>query len=184
MIRIFFAVPIPENIKATLARFQDEMQNLSSRVKWVRPEGMHLTLKFIGEVEQDRAEQLWTALDDLDFPAPFEVTLDQPGVFPNPRRPRVLWIGLDNTGELSTVASQVDERLQQEGEEPESRKFHPHLTLGRVRGKGLPRQAIEDFLNLEVPPQPMQVDSVVCYKSDLRPGGAVYTALHTICFDK
>ncbi len=184
MIRIFFAVPIPEKIKATLARFQDEMQNISGRVKWVRPEGMHLTLKFIGEVEQDRAEQLWTALDDLDFPAPFEVTLDKPGVFPNPRRPRILWIGLEHTEELVTVASQIDERLQQEGAEPESRKFHPHLTLGRVRGKGLPRPVIEDFLNLAVPPQPMRMESVVCYKSDLQPSGAVYTALHTIHLEK
>lgn len=182
MIRIFFAVPIPGKIKATLAGFQEKMQKLSGPVKWVRPEGMHLTLKFIGEVEPDRAEQLWTALDELKFPEPFEAKLDQPGVFPNPRRPRVLWIGLKNTGDLSAVASRIDERLQQEGVEPESRTFHPHLTLGRVKGKGMPRQAIEDFLNLEVPAQSMQMDSVVCYKSELQPTGAVYTALHTIDF--
>ncbi len=140
---------------------------------------MHLTVKFIGEVEKPRAEQLWTALEDIFYPEPFEVSLSGVGVFPNPRRPRVLWVGLDHGDDLSSLATAVDERLQQEGVEPESRKFHPHLTLGRVKGKGLPRETLETFLDQEVPGEKMYVDRVICYQSDLQPAGAVYSKLYT-----
>jgi len=182
MPRIFFAIPVPDHVKGVMQDIRDDLRDLPGQIKWVRADAIHLTVKFIGEVEKSRAEQLWTALEDIDFPDPFEVALSGVGVFPNPRRPRVLWVGLNHGDELKSLAATIDERLQQEEVEPESREFHPHLTLGRVKGKGLPRETLETFLDMEVPGASMPVEKIICYKSDLQPTGAVYTKLHTIEF--
>lgn len=179
MIRIFFAIPLPDEVQEILRSLQDHMNNLSDRVRWSKPASTHLTLKFIGEVETERARHLWEAVDDIDLPAPHQVSLTGTGVFPNPKKARVLWVGVEPKDSLLTLAEQIDTRLEQEGVEPETRKFHPHLTLGRVKRRGIPRRQMEEFLHLEVPESAIPVNSVVCYQSDLRPDGAVYTSLHT-----
>ncbi len=181
MIRIFFALPVPEKIKSILVDIQEEFKKRTGNIKWVRPSGIHLTLKFIGDVKPERARQLWEALEEVDYPEFFNISLQRSGVFPNPRRPRVLWIGINGSMHLESIASKMDSRLLQEGVDTESRKFHPHLTIGRIRNK-IDDQVVESFLNTDVPDVSMEVNSIICYKSELKPGGAVYTPLHTIQF--
>ena len=180
MVRIFFAVSLSKEVKNVLRDVQHEMRSLPGKIKWVDPEQCHLTLKFVGEVEPGRPRALWEAVEELDLPGPFRIELESSGVFPNPRRPRVLWVGIRESDPLSEVANSIDRRLNEEGISREKRDFHPHLTVGRVKNGSLPGETMERFLNLSIPAIDMQVDSIVCYESDLQPGGAVYSALHTI----
>jgi len=180
MIRIFFAVPLPDEVQRILQDLQDQLRDLSGRVRWVKPASTHLTLKFIGEVEEERARHLWEALEDVELPEPHQVPLTQTGVFPNPGRARVLWVGLEQTDPVMHLAERIETRSEQEGVAPDRRKFHPHLTLGRVKRRGISRRQVDTFLHLEVPDAVIPVQSIVCYQSDLQPDGAVYTSLHTI----
>ena len=180
MVRIFFAVPLSEKIKEILGDVISQMKEYPGKLKWVDPESTHLTLKFIGEVGEGNPEAYSNAIRELDLPAPFSIQLNKTGVFPHPRKPRVLWVGIEQSDELASLANIIDERLIQEDVEPETRDFHAHLTIARVKGRGLPGETLDTFLNLDIPAISMNVDSVVCYKSDLQASGAVYTALETI----
>jgi len=180
MERIFFGIPLPEEIKQALRDVNKRMQEYPGKLKWVDPDRTHLTLKFIGEVEEGKSTDYSDAIRTLDLPNPFSIRLNKPGVFPHPRKPRVLWIGIEHADTLTSLANAVDQRLAQEGVEPETRDFHPHLTVARVQGGGLPGDTLDTFLNLDIPEVSMQVEKLICYKSDLKPSGAVYTALHTI----
>lgn len=179
MKRIFFAVPISEKVRNLLADIQSELRDLPGKIRGVPPEDVHLTIKFIGEVEEDVVENLQNQVDALSLPESFSVTVNRTGVFPHPRRPRVLWVGTEDSASLEKIANQLDEAFEKYGIEPETREFHPHLTLGRVKGRGLPGETLNQFLNYEVPKISMPVESVVCYESVLKPSGAEYTALHT-----
>ncbi|MBS1271697.1 MAG: RNA 2',3'-cyclic phosphodiesterase [Candidatus Marinimicrobia bacterium] len=180
MERIFFAIPLSDEIKDVLDDVNREMQEYPGKLKWVDPSSTHLTLKFVGEVEKSKSAFYSDAIRELDLPDPFTIQLNKTGVFPHPRKPRVLWVGIEQSDDLTSLANIIDDRLAREDVEPETRDFHPHLTVARVKGRGLPGETLDTFLNLDIPDISMEVDSVLCYKSDLRPGGAVYTALETI----
>jgi len=179
MKRIFFAVPISEEVRNLLNDIQSDMRDLPGKIRWVPPEDVHLTIKFIGEVEEEVATNLQSQVDDLSLPERFSITVNRTGVFPHPRRPRVLWVGTEDSTSLEQIATQLDAAFEEYGIEPETREFHPHLTLGRVKGRGLPGETLNQFLNYEVPKISMPVESVVCYESVLKSSGAEYTALHT-----
>ncbi|MCF7803400.1 MAG: RNA 2',3'-cyclic phosphodiesterase [Candidatus Marinimicrobia bacterium] len=180
MQRIFFAIPLTQEIKDVLADVQNQMQDLPGRLKWVKPGSTHLTLKFVGEVEYGKPTEYADAIRELNLPEPFTITLGDTGVFPHPRKARVLWVGLQDSPELASMANDIDDRLEKEGVKPETREFHAHLTVARVKGRGLPGETLNTFLNLEIPDVSMEVDAVVCYESDLQPSGAVYSVLETI----
>ncbi len=179
MKRIFFAVPISEKVRELLKHIQSDLRELPGKIRWVPPENVHLTIKFIGEVEGTVAENLQHQVENLSLPASFSVTVNRTGVFPNPRRPRVLWVGTEDSPSLESIAVLIDEAFEEYGIEPETRDFHPHLTLGRVKGRGLPGETLNQFLNYDVPEISMPVKSVICFESVLKPSGAEYTALHT-----
>lgn len=179
MKRIFFAVPISDEVQKLLREIQSNLRDLPGKIRWVPPENVHLTIKFIGEVEEVVATNLHSQVDNLPLPERFSITVNRTGVFPHPRRPRVLWVGTEDSTSLEKIAGQLDDAFEEDGIEPETREFHPHLTLGRVKGHGLPGETLNQFLNYEVPKISMPVESVVCYESILKPAGAEYTALHT-----
>jgi len=180
MERIFFAVNLSSEVEQVIRDVQAAMEDSPGQIRWGAPDQTHITLKFVGEVEPGRPQVLWRAVEELDLPEAFDIQLNQTGVFPNPRRPRVLWVGIEESPELTALATGIDQRLKSEGIEPESREFHPHITVGRVKGSGLPGETMERFLELDIPEVSMPVQSVVCYKSDLQPSGPVYTALRTV----
>jgi 2'-5' RNA ligase len=152
-------------------------------VRWVRPRGIHLTLKFLGEVPASQIEAIAEAMREACTPyAPFSVSIGGMGCFPNPRRPRVVWVGVDEpSGTLVRLQREVDRALKSLGYPPERRKFSPHLTLGRVRGRDRQAlQALGEYVSrAQVAVGEMQVTSLSLMRSDLLPGGAVYTELAT-----
>lgn len=189
--RAFIAAGLPAEVREVLGRYQRQLGAPRLRyVKWVSTEGIHITLKFLGNVEDARLPDLAEALQSaLETVQPFSLQTGAPGAFPNVRTPRVLWVGLDGDIEALQVLYRAGEKaLAPLGFPPEERPFAPHLTLGRVRetatsadrrqlGQALAGLVVEKALKITV-------DAVHIMKSDLSPAGARYTKLITILLAK
>lgn len=181
--RLFVAIEIPEAVKKKLRGLQEELKRVGAGVKWTDPGGVHLTLKFLGGVEVDRIGDLVQVLEDIGKRfSPFWVRVGGTGAFPNPRRPRVLWVGIEKEKSLWDLQRRVEEGLQALGFPKEDRAFSPHLTLGRIRNpkpsQGLTTQLQKLGFELDTFP----ADRMVLMRSDLKPQGAVYTLVREIYF--
>lgn len=146
-------------------------------VKWVEPERIHLTLRFLGNTPVEQIDFISAALDEVaSAHTPFSLSLDRLGCFPNERRPRVIWVGLKGeVDELDALKHGLDEVLAPLGWDPEHRRFHAHLTLGRAKHQG----AIDLPWNTAVVPASWQVEALHLIESQLRPSGPLYTIRHT-----
>lgn len=174
--RLFVAIELDGGLKAALAELQARLRRVWSGVdiRWVDPAGIHLTLKFLGEVAPDRVEAVAQALAEATAGVgPFELKLEGLGFFPGPRRARVVWVGVkEPTGRLARLQRQVEARLEPLGFPPEGREFVPHVTLGRLKvPASLPLGA--DNLGAGQLGR-MTVGEVVLMESRLSPTGAVY----------
>lgn len=188
-VRAFVAIELPENVRAALSRVIADLRGSGGNaVRWVNPESIHLTLKFLGDVEEARIAGVAHALEAACGPVPaFSLGLGSPGAFPSAGSPRVLWIGL--TGHLDSLAylqRRMEDALQPLGFPGEEREFSPHLTLGRVREGVAPaqRRLVSRLVGMaacQAPSaQPFGVDGVALMRSQLTPQGAIYTRLHRV----
>ena len=180
-IRSFVAVDVTAPVHAAIAALQAELARVRADVRWVRAEGMHVTLKFLGSVDSGLLERVRAALVVALAERPaLEVGVRGTGAFPSLRRPRVLWVGLDGAG-LSELAGIVDAALLPLGFAPEKRSFAAHVTLGRVNSlRGWPALEEQFKAHLDDDFGSSRIDAVTIYRSTLRAGGAVYSALWTI----
>ena len=186
VLRAFIAIELSADIQRELDRLSGSLRHrLSGKsVRWVPAENIHLTLKFLGNVSPANLEALQSVLhtEAARF-APFELRVAGLGAFPSTRRPRVVWVGVQAPVELGQLQRGLEEGLTYLGYSPEGRSFTPHLTLGRVSQSAnnteLKRigEAVVDLKVGEL--GAMQVQEVRLYRSDLQPGGAVYTCLYT-----
>lgn len=182
-IRTFIAIELAAPILEKLGDLQSRMQRdlPPTLLRWVRPEGIHLTLVFLGDIQAEQVDPIAEALAEACAGhAPFTVSVTGMGCFPNVRRPRVVWIGVEElSGALVHLQHDIDRALVPLGFRPEARAFSPHLTLGRVKEGG--RQALEALgayvERAKVHIGEMEVKAVHLIRSDLRPSGAVYTEL-------
>ena len=183
--RTFIAVNIPVDIKQNLQEEIDRLRALirGENVRWVRPEGIHLTLKFLGEISDSSLGEIHQALErEIDKHPTCTLCVGGFGCFPNRRSPRVLWIGItEDKGTLAQVQSSIHEKLVPLGFEKEERPFHPHLTLGRVRrnvSKSDLNQ-LQDAVNEFVVGQigKFEVREIHLIESILKPSGAEYSTL-------
>jgi 2'-5' RNA ligase len=179
-LRAFVAAELPTDLLQALAGVQAELGQRGLRVRWTRPAGLHLTLKFLGDIPADRvpilAEVLRTAAAEHDA---FKLTAEGIGVFPGLRRPRVLWAGLSGAGAaLAQLQRSVEEQLYAAGFPREAREFHGHLTIGRF-GEGAPSGWVADVMRAYAAQRfgDFEVQELVLFQSVLKPQGAVYTAL-------
>ena len=181
-IRTFIAVPIPGAVKSRIADLLHALGSSRADVKWVRVEGMHLTLKFLGDVESERIPAVCGAVRRAAGAFPrTAVHLAGSGAFPDIRRPRVLWIGVrEGADRLRTLAESMDTALGDEGFERDTRPFSAHLTLGRVRSPRGVAEVLSRMQAAEWDGGVFEADTVVVMQSDLQKTGAVYTALATI----
>lgn len=173
-IRSFVALDLPGSVKQALGDLIAAMSRENAGVRWVRAEAIHLTLKFLGDVDESRLGDVSAVVDRAAAAVgPVPLSLDAVGAFPDTRRARVIWAGLaGETGALAALQAAVDAGLAEAGFEPERRPFLPHLTLGRRRAPG-PVDA-----STVVPRTSFTCDRLTLFRSDLGPGGARYTALH------
>lgn len=178
-VRAFIAFETPEEIRKEVRAAQSKLLSAGAEVRWEPPDKYHVTIKFLGNVP----EAALPAVLSLTGAAvgrfrTCQVVYQTPGCFPNPRNPRVIWIGCRNDdGTLASLKGELDRVLTPLGFEPEDRDFHPHLTLGRVRGGRNIGDLISIMNNLNFEPRTATIDSIVVMKSDLRPGGSIYTSL-------
>ena len=129
--RLFVAIEIPDELRRAIAEFLAAMRPHAPHARWVRPEAIHVTLKFIGEASAEQMEAIRRALVPIRFPAPVEMEFRGTGFFPAERRPRVFWLGIQANASLADLAGAVDRQLEPLGVARESRAFVPHLTLAR-----------------------------------------------------
>jgi 2'-5' RNA ligase len=184
-IRAFVAIELNRELLDRLAELQERLQRQvpPHSVRWVRPEGIHLTLQFLGDIAASRVAEISRALETASRDVgPFPFQLKGLGCFPNLRRVRVVWVGIEETtGVLQRLQKAVGHNLAALGYPPEERPFSPHLTLGRVqRSASLSDQQRlgEVIVNSQVETLGrMTADAVYLMRSDLRPTGAVYSAL-------
>lgn len=180
-IRSFLALEIPLAQRMRLAEEQERLRRRLPPARWVRPEGLHLTVKFLGEVDRELLLALAAELGpEVSGAGPVRVVFAGAGFFPNPKRPRVAWVGgsAEPIGPLVTAVERVAFR---HGFERERRPWSSHLTMARLREPWRERDA-QSFLHWGegLSLEPFACDELVLFASSLEPGGAVYTALERI----
>jgi 2'-5' RNA ligase len=180
-LRLFVAANIPGEARGLLGEAIRELQGKMQDARWVRPENLHLTLKFIGYYEEEGLERLSSELRAAtERCRPFQAALGGCGSFPSQRKARVVWVGMaTGAPEAEAVARKLDARLEKVGVQREKRGFRGHLTLARIKQPHDCTATLEDMvLRLEgLKEMPFEVDEVVLYRSILRPQGPEYTAL-------
>ena len=180
--RTFIAIPLPNECQVLLDQMQQYLRACKADVRWVAIPSIHLTLKFLGEVDPEAIPKLNGMLSEAcKSERRFELRLHGLGCFPNARNPRVIWCGIDGeTNSLSRLQHCVESSCAQVGFAPEDRPFRPHLTLGRVQGRRNLQPLMDRVLGGNDLACSFQADRFHVYKSSLKPQGAVYTVLNTI----
>ena len=179
--RTFIAIDISDEIREVLGRIQEHLKYSGADVKWVDNKNIHLTLKFLGEISEEKCEEIKSLLDEVcKSIKQFEVTIKDIGAFPKIDFPRVVWAGLENGAtESRALAERIDDALSKIGFEKESRPFAAHLTLGRVRSPKNKVALKEKMAACQVPSvKPHLITSVTLFQSTLTPKGSIYTKLH------
>jgi len=181
--RLFVSMDLPQAIKEAAGIVQKRLRETGADVSWTRPEGMHLTLKFLGDVEKKRLQDIQAALTETGGSFhPITIAREGLGGFPTLDKPREIWLGLkEPSGELIGLQKRMDRALALLGFPQESRDFHPHLTLGRVRSHrdgGALLQALKVLDPVRL--GEWRLGEINLMQSALRPGGSVYTKLWTV----
>lgn len=186
MIRAFLAFDISEEVKKNLASFMEPLRSQTAGVKWVEPQNLHVTIKFFGNIDEEKilpAIQK-TIEENCGDGKPVTLTCEGIGCFPTWHAPRIIWAGLKGeTQSLITFQSQLEEAFAKLGFEKENREFKMHLTLGRIKGplknrnwlRTLETLATQDFGRTAI-------DHLTLYKSQLTKGGPIYTSLKEFLF--
>jgi len=161
------------------------MKSPPSDVRWVNTDGIHLTLKFLGALDEERIPELADIIERCCTGCtPFTLTVRTLGAFPNEKNPKVIWVGAEEkTGTLARLQQDLEKKLSAIGFKEEKRTFFPHLTLGRLKspkGERELTQSLAEYKDCEC--GTLEAHEVCLFKSDLRPGGAVYTKLRTFPF--
>lgn len=170
--RLFIAALIPEQIQRLLSLYIGTLKQAVDGVKWEKPEKLHVTLNFLGDVDQSRVKEISSLLSqNTQNCSPFQLSTTLFGAFPNLRNPKVFYAGLSQNKEMSKFHSLIEDGLSEFGFERESRKFIPHITLGRVKKRVL-LQNIPVLQKKE-----FKITEIGLIKSELRPEGSVYTPI-------
>jgi 2'-5' RNA ligase len=182
-VRAFLAIPLPRQLQESIRVIQTELQASIAAARWTRPENLHLTLHFFGEIDQETLEKLKVSvLSVKGCQRPFQVEVKGLGAFPDPHRPRVIWLALEPRGQLEQLHRATELCLSQAGLTTDSRPYSPHLTIGRLRGNKL--DLTELFSSMQQKTiEPLTVDRLILYESRLRPEGAQHIPLLTVNFD-
>jgi 2'-5' RNA ligase len=185
-IRTFIALELPPSLISLLAKVQEDLQSMGLRAKWVRPENIHLTLKFLGNINSADIDKIGGAMvDAVGKINTFNLVAEGIGVFPGIKRPRVIWVGLKGQVQLLFAMQRLlEDNLAALGYKKEKRPFKGHLTLGRFKQSVNPntiRRVLQELGDLTI--EEFTARRVIFYKSDLKPTGAVYSQLQRASFN-
>lgn len=181
--RLFVALELPSTVRDALCDVVQRLQRAAADIRWVRPQGMHLTLKFIGEMPPEKLPPLKEALARVASPAPVELDFRGVGYFPHERRPRVFWVGVQASDNLPGLAAQVEAALEPLGIPSEKRTYVPHLTLGRFKSANRLARFQEGVAQLPTTEfGHVKTTEFILFQSRLSPRGADYTKLEHFPF--
>ena len=181
--RLFIAIDIPENIRSTFASLLKEFRALAPQLKWVRAENLHVTLKFLGETDSDKLAALQDALAAVRSAESVDLEFRGLGFFPNEKRPRVFWAGMQASANLKTLAADVDQAAHRVGFPLEQRPFAPHLTLARFSLPGVPPKLLQAITEKSSHSfGSLSTGEFHLIESKLKPTGAEYTTLQSFHF--
>jgi RNA 2',3'-cyclic 3'-phosphodiesterase len=190
--RIFVGIDLDPEVRARISRFLEGVESFAPEARWVRPESLHVTLKFIGEQKPEQVEAITNRLRRVDGGA-FEIRFARYGYFPTAKAARVFWIGIHSGPQLAELASNVDAAVAELGIPREDRPYSPHLTLARGgtgKRSGSPKRRKDDSPNATFAAldqrlaamgaldfDAMTAREFILYQSQLSPGGSKYTKL-------
>ena len=186
-IRSFIAIPLTPDIIDRIEKAQKELRSLRADVKWVRPQSIHLTLKFLGNIEESQISAIAQKIQHVAGGyTSWPIHVKSLGTFPSLRNPRVVWVGIEDTsGQTIMLQGQLEHALSTLGFAQEKRKFSPHLTLGRVKSSRGKKELVQYLVDeREKTFGKIQVDRVVLFRSELHPSGAIYTVLKEFVFQE
>jgi len=180
-LRTFIAIELSEELRQELRKLQQELKQSNIDAKWVKSENIHLTLKFLGNIDLNQIEQTKNILKETSRQVkPFHLHLSGVGAFPKLDYPRVLWVGVDEgENETTEIAKRLEEDLEKIGFQKENRPFSPHLTLARIHGsknKDKLKSLIQQTTFISK--NKTYVDKVTLFKSTLTPKGSIYNIIH------
>ena len=179
-VRTFIALEAPDSFRDIAVKLQNELSRFKCRISWTKKAGMHLTLKFLGDVDANQINAIAEMLEKTASGfSPFEVKLGNPGAFGG-KNPRVLWLGLLAPSTLGELAVAIDKAMHGLGFPLENRKFHPHLTLGRIKDDTGTSELLQYLKACKVEEASFKAGEVILFKSELKPSGAVYTSLMSV----
>ncbi len=183
MIRSFIAIALPEEVKSGLAGTSQKLKRLKLVGSFPKPESFHLTLKFLGDVEEAKVPEIGEAMRrSAEGVGGFDLEIGGVGVFPHLANPRVIWEGAENVPPLARLQQRLEEELEEIGFDREDRPFHPHLTLARLKGRAHFKELVS-FVEGEGRKEragTVHVTQVHLYQSILRPEGAQYRVLLSV----
>jgi len=181
-IRTFVCIDVPASIKDRIAQLQGNLRQHDAKISWVKPANIHLSLKFLGDVAATRIPAVGSAVERAaHLVRPLEIEVGGAGCFPSAKSPRVFWVGLTAVPDrLARLHALIEQELATEGFPPDTRKFSPHLTIGRVR---LPQNAglvAGELMSTGFSPASFQATEVIVMRSELNPSGSIYSALYKL----
>jgi len=185
-LRLFIALDTPPKIRPGVAETRDRLKQSYADVKWEPNEKLHCTVKFLGNTDERRVPEIISSIETICLAIkPFTVIYRGLGCFPSLRDPRVVWLGIDNpTGELRDLAKRIELAMAPLGFEPELRAFHPHVTLGRVKGRKNLSGLLTMLETVTFESQPVTLPSLEIVKSELKTSGSEYFIVRSILFSK
>jgi 2'-5' RNA ligase len=184
-LRLFIAIETPSNIIPQIAAMRDRLRTSTDNVRWEPNEKLHATLKFLGDTEETLLPEIVLYLRGVSRESrPMEIRYSGIGCFPNRREPRIIWVGIEETGGLlSLLQSRMESGMTQFGFKKEQRAFHPHLTLGRVKNTRNIASLLRTVESATFDSQPVLLQEFSLIKSILGPTGSTYTVLERYPFE-
>ncbi|MFH1407386.1 MAG: RNA 2',3'-cyclic phosphodiesterase [Candidatus Omnitrophota bacterium] len=183
-IRTFIAVELPDELHKELATLQEKLKTAQSDTGWVKPENIHITLKFLGYVTPDKIEAIKKSLDAIaKNEQPFALSVKDIGAFPKLSYPRVIWVGIEESKNLSALAAKIEDAMEKLGFKKEERLFAPHLTLGRVKSAQNKDKLVSLLEKTKFASDiAVKASEIILFQSTLTKGGSIYTPLHKAGF--
>ena len=181
--RLFIAIAIPDEVRSALAGFVNQLRPTAPHAKWVRPENLHVTLKFLGHTDASNLGNIKAALQTVRSAQPVTLEFRGLGFFPNEKRPRVFWAGMESSGNLPVLAADIDRAMHELGFPLEDRPLAPHLTLARFDPPGMPANLAQQVKqNLERNFGALTASDFHLIESKLKSTGAEYTTVQSFRF--
>jgi len=177
--RLFVAIDTAASIREKLVEVQNVLRGVQADVRWESKEKLHVTLKFLGGTQSDVVDPLTRDIRSVCVAAPRPtIRYGGLGCFPSRRNPRIIWAGVDDVGGLLTQLFQrLESVIERYGFAKETRTFHPHVSLGRVRGTKNLRALLTSMETITLESQPVELHEILLMKSDLRPNGSIYSVV-------